>query len=315
MLGRFGDYTLLRKLGTGGMAGVFLARRDRGADEPKIVVLKRVLPHLSHDERLVELFMNEARIASRLDGPNIVRVFDAGRVSDRDYIAMEFVAGADLARLRDRCTGTPADALGLGGVVRLASDVCAGLHVAHEARDDDGSELGIVHGDMRPHNVMLTFQGVAKIIDFGVAQATAADPHTAVRGSYAYMAPEQLRGEPLDRRADVFAVGVLAWEAFAGQQLFKRPANYLTLTAVVEDPVPSLSASVGAIGSRLDAVLAPALTKTVSDRYPTSQALAEALLELADELDWDTSPDSLASALRELFSEERGQIESWLEKG
>jgi len=309
MLGPFGDYTLLRQLGAGGMSEVFLARCDRRADGPKIVVLKRVLPHLSRNWRLVELFLNEARLAARLHAPNIARVYEAGRVAERDFIAMEFVPGADLARVSDRCAGTPAQELGEGSIVRLARDVCTGLHAAHEARDHDGNPLGLVHGDVHPHNVMLTFEGVAKIIDFGVAQATAAAPNAAVRGTYAYMAPELLRGEPFDRRADVFSVGVLLWELFTGRPLFSRTANYLTLAAVVEDDAPPLAAELGDRGATLDRLLSRALAKSPGDRYASCAELAHELDSIATDSGWDTSPTSLADAMQRLFADEREHLD------
>jgi serine/threonine-protein kinase len=307
MLRPFGDYTLLRRLGEGGMAEVFLARCDRAGRGPKIVVLKRVLPHVARNRLLVELFLNEARIAARLSSPHIARVFDTGRLRGWDYLTMEFVPGADLARLAERCGGRPADALGPGAVARLLLDVCAGLSVAHDARGEDGEALGLVHGDVHPHNVVLTYDGVAKLIDFGVAQATHAAPDAAPRGTYAYMAPEQLRGEAFDRRADVFAVGALAWELYAGRPLFRRDASWLTLRAVVEDDAPPLG------DAALDAALAPALAKQPAARYPTCAALADALAALAAARAWDTAPASLAARVAALFAAEREQIERAIE--
>jgi serine/threonine-protein kinase len=311
MLGPFGDYTLLRMLGQGGMAEVFLARCDRAGDAPKISVLKRVLPHLSRNRLLVELFLNEARIAGRLDSPNIARVFDAGRVAGRDYLTMEFVPGADLARLRDRCNGAPARALGCGAVARLLVDVCQGLQVAHDATTEDGEPLGLVHGDVHPRNVMVTFDGVAKLIDFGVAQSTAAAPDAAARGSYAYTAPEQLRGRPFDRRADVFAVGALAWELLTGRVLFRRSANYLTLRAVVEDDVPPVGDAVED-SAAVDALLARALAKQPGDRYASCAEFAAALSELAAERGWDTSAARLTESLQTLFAPERKLVDEAL---
>jgi len=297
MLGRFGDYTLLRKLGAGGMSEVFLARRERAsgvAGEPRVVVLKRILPHLAHHRHLIELFMNEARLATQLVAPNIARVYDAGSVEDRDYLTMELIAGADLAHLRERCGRAPAAELGIGAVVRLVSDLCAGLHHAHE--------LGVVHGDIHPHNVMITFDGVAKLIDFGVARATLAAWDATAGGTYAYMAPEQLRGQTCDRRADVFAVGVVLWELLTGRPLFRRDANYLTLTAVVEDEAPSVGIDA------LDRVLIAALAKSPDARTPTCAALAASLEALAAEHRWDAGADDLARPVAALFAAERGAI-------
>ncbi|RMH43879.1 MAG: serine/threonine protein kinase [Deltaproteobacteria bacterium] len=305
MVRPFGDYTLLRRLGQGGMAEVFLARADRASTGPKIVVLKRVLPHVSRNRLLVELFLNEARIASRLASPHIARVYDTGRVAGWDYLTMEFVLGVDLARVCARCRPSAAARLGPGAVVRLLADVCAGLEVAHAAVDDDGSPLGIVHGDVHPHNVMIDFHGVAKLIDFGVAQSTYAAPDAAPRGTYAYMAPEQLLGASFDRRADVFAVAAIAWELFAGRPLFRRSANYLTVRAVVEDAPPPLPSNLGDAAPALDGVLARALAKSADDRIASCGDLATELQGVAARFGWDTSPHALAAPFGELFAAER----------
>ncbi len=309
MLRPFGDYTLLRRLGQGGMAEVFLARCDRANGGPRIVVLKRMLPHIARNRALVELFLNEARIASQLESKHIAKIYDTGRVLGWDYITMEFVPGADLARLQERCERSPAETLSFGGLIRLLADVCRGLAVAHDAVDRNGEPLGLVHGDIHPHNVMLNFDGVAKIIDFGVAQATHAAPEAAPRGTYSYMAPEQLRGQSFDHRADVFAVGVLAWEMLAGKPLFRRSANYLTLRAVVEDDVPSLRETLGDPGARFDELLTRALAKHPAQRFTSCSELAGAFEQLAVDLDWDTSADSLARPLQQLFDAERKQVE------
>jgi len=309
MLRPFGDYTLLRRLGQGGMAEVFLARCDRVNCGPRIVVLKRVLPHIAQNRLLVELFLNEARIASKLASENIAQIYEAGRVQTWDYITMEFVPGADLARLQERCEHSPAQTLGLGGLTRLLLDVCRGLAVAHDAVDSTGEPLGLVHGDIHPHNVMLNFDGVAKIIDFGVAQATHAAPEASPRGTYAYMAPEQLRGRSFDQRADVFSVGALAWEMLAGKSLFRRDANYLTLRAVVEDDVPSLRELLGDPGARFDALLGRALAKDPDKRLGSCAELADELEQLAAELGWNPTAESLAGPLKQLFAAERAQVE------
>lgn len=299
----FGDYTLIRKLGTGGTAEVFLARRA-GAS-PQVVVLKRLLPHLSRKQKLVELFLNEARIAGELHHPNIARVYDAGRVGVRDYIAMEFVPGPDLGRLIARCGDHPITTLGFGPLVQMMCDVCDALHHAHE-------EGHVVHGDVHPRNVMLTLHGAPKVIDFGVARATHAAGETQPRGTYAYMAPEQLKGEGFDRRSDVFALGVVMWEIVAGRSLFKRSANYLTLTAVVEDAAPPAhelvpsAAKAGAV--ELDRVLQRALAKSPDDRHASCAELAAELRAVAEARGWDASATTLARAVNNLFPRERAEL-------
>ncbi len=315
MLGRFGDYTLMRKLGAGGMAEVFLARvsgRQPAPGSPPVVVVKRILPHLSRNRALVDLFLNEARITARVEAPNVARVYYAGRVDDRDYITMEFVAGADLARLQTRCDASAAATLGCGAVTRLVRDVCTGLQAAHDSVGDDGAPLELVHGDIHLHNVMVTFEGTAKVIDFGVARATSNAPDTAARGTYAYMSPEQLKGEPYDRRSDVFSVGAVAWELLAGRPLFKRTANYLTMRAVVEDDVPPLAPALGPDGEALDPVLSRAVAKQPGDRYDSCAELADALAGVAEARGWDTSAHSIEAPLRTLFAPERAHVDDAL---
>jgi eukaryotic-like serine/threonine-protein kinase len=331
MLGPFGDYTLVRELGAGGMAEVFLARCDRVVPgRPKTVVVKRVLPHLVRNRAVVDLFLNEARLISQIRSPHIARVFETGRVRGRDYICMEFIAGVDLARLIERCQATdtrtgqsaaapppgPTTVLGPGALVRLLVDICGGLTAAHTATGHDGAPLGLIHGDLTPRNVMIDFAGVAKLIDFGVAQARGAvcddtpPDQSAIRGTYAYMAPEQIKGQAIDERSDVFAVGVLMWELFAGCRLFARQANFATLAAVVEQPAPPLFHLLPAhIGDKLDQVAQKALAKRPADRYPSCDRLADDLLRVAFDLQWDTAPTGLAEAFRALFSRERRQLE------
>jgi serine/threonine protein kinase len=309
MEGQFGDYRLVRRLGAGGMAEVFLARRPAGP-EPKVVCLKRILRHLARDRAVVELFLNEARLAAKLVSPHIARVYEVGQVDGADYIAMEFIAGADLGRLRERSRGAAVRAIGLGGVVRLITDVCSGLHVAHETRDEHGRRLGIVHGDVHPRNVMVTFDGVAKVIDFGVARAASAAADQAPRGTYAYMAPEQLQGGQLDRRSDVFAVGALLWELVTGRSLFRRAANYLTLRAVIEETPPTLYGCVGDTHAALalDRVVRRATAKAADDRYPAVTELASDLTALALDHGWNASAAGLAEPVRGLFARERDAI-------
>ncbi|RMH40254.1 MAG: serine/threonine protein kinase, partial [Deltaproteobacteria bacterium] len=238
----FGSYVLLAKLATGGMGEVFLARhRDVAGGFHKLVVLKRLLPHLMEDPRFVAMFRDEARIAARIHHSNVCQTYELGQAEGTYYIAMEYLEGVPLGRVvqerrRDRRL---ADLRFLG---RLLTQVCEGLHAAHELRDADGALVGVVHRDVCHANIFVTSTGIAKVLDFGVAKARGALDKTrtgAVKGTYAYSSPEQLRGEPVDRRSDVFSLGVVAWETFTGRRLFKRDTDYLTFRAITEEPVPS----------------------------------------------------------------------------
>jgi serine/threonine protein kinase len=299
----FGKYILLRRLAEGGMAELFLARRHGPGDSGELLVVKRILPRFSQDPEFVRLFVKEARIACRLSHPNVVRVDDLGRVHDVYFIAMEFVDGEDLGQLLLRLEQAGRGALPLGTVAHLISGLCEGLDYAHRATDLHGRPLGIVHRDVNPENVLVTVSGEVKIVDFGVAWAAAfADgvvPSDAP-GKVAYMAPEQVRGEVVDLRADVFSVGVLLWELLCGRPLFRRAAHVLTMRAVLEGEIPPPSTLRKDAPPALDGVASRALARQVGDRYPSCAALAAALCDVAAQSDWDTSTGPLVTLLSEL---------------
>jgi eukaryotic-like serine/threonine-protein kinase len=316
----FGPYWLLRRIGLGEMAEVFVATRTSGEDDPAVsdapvldgplslVAVKRISREMSRYEEILELFAKEGELAARFDHPKVARVFDVGEVGRRPYIAMEYVPGGDLAHLLDRIAP---DTLPPGLAVRIVLDVCEGLEYVHDVTADSGLPLHVVHGDLTPSNILVSTSGVAKLIDFSVASSGIRDPgDTTVRGTYAYMSPEQVRGQPLDRRTDVFAVGVLLWELLSGKRLFRRAANYLTLAAVVEDPVPLLAEpgmDAGQGMAEIDALLSRALAKDRDQRYGRIGEFAAELGPLAERLGWDLRPWTLKTKVRELLSEHQGR--------
>lgn len=305
----FGPFRLLRKLGSGGMAEVFLGQRVAGAG-PAVAAVKRTLPGLADKADISALFEREQRLAQTLDHPKIARIHEVGTADGRPFIAMELVVGTSLAGLRKRSKTRPADALGYGATVLLVRDICAGLHHAH------GVAGGIAHGDVHLHNVMVSYDGAPRLIDFGVARAAGELGLGQPGGTYAYMAPEQLRGEAFDHRADVFAVGAVAWELFTGVPLFRRRNNILTMTAVVESPPPRLGAFLpkqrASEAELLDRVLSRALSKTADDRYDSCYELAEALAAAARTAGWSRSDaddrDDLVHAVCGVFATERAAV-------
>lgn len=302
----FGKYILLRKLAEGGMAELFLARRHGPSDSGELRVVKRILPRLSQEPEFVRLFVKEARIACRLSHPNVVRVDDLGRVRDVYFIAMEYVPGEDLGQILLRLDGSGGGPLPLGTVAHVILGLCAGLHYAHSATDLQGRPLGIVHRDVNPENVLVSVGGEVKIVDFGVAWAAAfaeGGVPSEAPGKVAYMAPEQLRGEPVDARADVFAVGVLLWELVCGHPLFKKGDHVLTLRAVLEGEIPPPSTRRRGVPLALDRVLSRAVARPVEDRYPSCAALGKDLFDLAEQDGWDTRAESLVSLLQGLRAE------------
>jgi len=269
-----GNNEIIRKLAVGGMAEIFLARHRAAGGFERNVVLKRILPECARDPQFVQAFLNEAKLTAQLSHPNLVQVFDFGQDAGAYYLTMEYIPGFDLeALLRISPRGLP-----LSVVLSVGRDIAAGLHHAHEARDADGVPLGIIHRDISPDNVLVNLEGVAKIVDFGVAKATAqVGQRTAtgqVKGKAPYLAPEQVLGLSLDRRVDVFALGVTLYECVSGQSPFLGGTDFESLTNVVEKDAPLLPGPIGG-------VIAQALSKERSARFQTCAEMATALEAVA----------------------------------
>ncbi|WP_244222404.1 serine/threonine-protein kinase, partial [Corallococcus praedator] len=275
----YGSYQLLKRLATGGMAQIYLARRP-GSDAPdKLLVLKRILPHLSENDEFVRMFLDEARIAARLAHPNVVQIYDLGAEGDTFFIAMEYIHGVDARRLWKR-SETSSKPLPVPLVCRILLEASAGLDYAHKKTDATGRPLGIVHRDVSPQNILVTFEGGVKVVDFGIAKA--ADQATVTRsgvlkGKYSYMSPEQASGQRVDCRSDVFALGVVLHELLTGGRLFKRPSDMLTLSAVAECNVPPPSHVAPRVPADLDPIVLKALAKDPDARYQHAQDLQRAL--------------------------------------
>src|SRR5581483_3553236 len=216
-----GRYQVLRRLARGGMAEVLLARVTGLEGFEKLVVIKKILPELTDSPEFVEMFLDEARMLAQLTHSNIAQVHDIGSVGGAYFISMEFLHGQDL-RTITRAVARRGGVLPLEHLIFVASSVCAGLHYANEKIGRDGQPLGIVHRDVSPHNVFVTYDGAVKLLDFGIAKTAQRTSHTRVgtlKGKIGYMSPEQCRSErDLDRRADVYSVGVLMWEMLTGER-------------------------------------------------------------------------------------------------
>ncbi|MBL0212586.1 MAG: protein kinase [Myxococcales bacterium] len=275
---KFGKYSLVAKLATGGMAEIFLARLQGAAGFEKLVCVKRLLPHLAKDQSLVTMFMSEARIAAQISHHNVCSVFELGEIDGKYFIAMEYLEGLPFScfRRRDMYPGHPDPGL----IAGLGLQACEGLHHAHQLKRPDGTLMEVVHRDVSANNLFATVDGVVKVLDFGIAKVQDASVRTStgsVKGTYAYMAPEQLRGERLDRRTDVFALGTVLWELFARQHLFKRETDFLTFQAITSDPIPDVCEIRPDIPPELGAVIAQALSRDREERFMTTRALGEAL--------------------------------------
>lgn len=277
----FGKYTLLKRLGGGGMGEVYLSRHQAMGGFDKLCVVKMLLPSLAEDEQFASMFLDEAQLAARLNHPNVCQVFDVGRVDDSLYMAMEHVSGDDLfglqRTLRDMGVAMPP-----AFAARIAADAAAGLQHAHKLTDANGRPLDLIHRDISPPNVLVTFEGEVKIIDFGLAKAAGRATQTkdgVLKGKFAYMSPEQVSGEALDHRSDLFALGVVLHELLTGARLFKRQGDMQTLAAVNECLVAPPSKLNSEVPPELDAVVLKALARNRNDRYRDAQAFRFALEE------------------------------------
>ena len=270
-----GKYIPLARLGSGGMAEVFLsvARGPMGFN--KLAVLKRL--RSSDNETHVEMFLDEARLAARLNHPNIVHTYEVGE-TDGYFIAMEYLEGQSLQALLKRLSARQ-EGLSEPLVAYIAAQVLKGLHHAHESCDFDGTPLGIVHRDVSPQNLYLTYGGEVKVLDFGIAKARMNSTHTetgVLKGKVRYMAPEQLGSGPVDRRADVFAFGVVLWELLARRPLFQGDAASV-MSRVLHEHVPSVRSVRPDASSALDLIAMKALARNPNERYATADEMRVAL--------------------------------------
>ncbi|HEX3764458.1 MAG TPA: protein kinase [Kofleriaceae bacterium] len=278
---RLGKYEILALLALGGTAEIYLARIAGAAGFEKYVVVKCLHDHLADDVEFVKMFLDEARLAAHLDHSNIVQTMELGEHEGRYYMVMEFLAGLSLAMIIRRAPERlPSTRLPVPMVLNILAQASAGLHYAHE-KAMNGKALNIVHRDISPQNLVISFEGVVKLVDFGIAKAELRETRTrsgTIKGKFAYMSPEQCVANNVDRRTDVFALGVIGHELLTGRRLFKRPSPYETYQAVMECDVKPPSSAAPELDPALDPVIMRAVTKDRNDRYPSAEAFGDALL-------------------------------------
>ena len=306
---RDGRYRLLARLGRGGMADVFLAVSAGPKSFSKLVVVKRLLPQWTEDELFIRMFFDEARLALRLNHPNVVQTYEVTGDEGGHSIVMEYLEGQSLRRVIQaaRKAGSP---LSVGESVRIMSEVLSGLHHAHELTGYDGTPLELVHRDVSPHNIIVTYDGTTKVVDFGVAKATLNTTHTAVgtmKGKPNYMSPEQLKDDPIDRRADVFTAGVVLWELLTGAQLFGSE-SLKAMQRVLSMAIPRVSTVVPTVAGELDDIVARALEREPTKRFPTALAMQEALERYAVSQGETVPASALAKRMSELFRASRESV-------
>ncbi|MEE2834828.1 MAG: serine/threonine-protein kinase [Myxococcota bacterium] len=309
---RFGRFQLLRRIAQGGMAEVYLAQQTGPAGFSKQLVIKKIHPHLAHNEEFVGMFLDEARVAALLSHPNIGQIYELGEEHGQYYIAMEYIDGCNLRQLNKR--------LRRKGILmppelaaRIAADVCNALEYAHRFRDADQKLLRLVHRDISPQNVMMSRDGAVKLIDFGIAKATTNQQLTqgnVLKGKFSYMSPEQASGKRLDRRSDIFSVGVVLYEMLLGEKPFRVPGQVgksrsdntelLRLVTRCEYRLPGH----GEVPDALVEFIKRTMTAHRGDRYQTAREARDALETALRDMPGDGSPRRLARFVSEIMNEE-----------
>jgi serine/threonine-protein kinase len=284
------------------MAEILLARLVGPSGFERPVVLKRIRDDLDDSQReLTGMFLDEARLAAQIRHPNVIHVEDLGTdVDGAPYLVMEYLEGENASNVTRRLQ-TRGERLPHAVAAYIVAESCAGLHAAHELRDADGRPLDLVHRDVSPHNVFVTYEGVVKIVDFGVAQTAVTGDTVGNRGKVEYMAPEQATGEPLDRRADVFALGVVLYELLTGHRLFKRFTAAATVRALTNEPVVPPRRIASDISPALEAICMRALARSPGDRYPSAAEMRRELLSALRDLTTEDPATELATAMGRWF--------------
>jgi serine/threonine-protein kinase len=286
------------------MAELYLARHVGAAGYQKVVALKRVRPHLAEDQRFVARFLNEARLAANLDHSNVAHVIDFGTERGEHFMAMEYVHGRSVSELLNRFESCP---LPLPCALMIVRDVAAALHHAHERTGPDGRPLGLVHRDVSPSNVLVSFDGDVKLVDFGIAKATAEGNATrtgTILGKLAYMAPEQLRGQRIDRRSDVFALCAVAYELMTGMRCFYADGEFALINRVVASRFDRPSKVVDGFPLALEQILCKGLAAAPDARFSDARALQLALEAFATEAGNSLSKVELSDHMRRCFGHE-----------
>src|SRR3954471_20057691 len=277
------SYEILAKLAMGGMAEIFLARGASSAGVERYVVLKRVLRHRASDPHFVRMFLDEARLAAQLQHPNIAQVYDIGKLGDSYFFTMEYVHGETVRALLHRAQGLRRK-LPIHVAMTIAAGTAAGLHHAHARLGPSGRALGIVHRDVSPSNLMVSYEGSVKVVDFGVAKASDRAHETksgTVKGKISYLSPEQCRGRRVARRSDLFSLGICLWEMLTTERLYKRASDFENMNAIVSEPPPAPSSRRDDIPAELDALVLRLLAKDPEDRLQTADEVVEAVEAVA----------------------------------
>jgi serine/threonine-protein kinase len=302
----FGKYTLIDRIAVGGMAEIFLARQAGLDGFEKTIVIKRIRPHLSKQASFVRMFLNEAKLAAQLNHPNIVQIYDLGRIAESYFIAMEYIFGRDMRRIIPK-----ADSLEIPFpmvyALKIASSVCEGLYYAHQKADPYGNPLNIVHRDVSPENVFVSFDGTVKILDFGIAKAANQIEQTGageIKGKLSYMSPEQCRGLSLDCRSDLFSLGVVLFEWLTGFKLFTGDSEVSIMKSIIDGKIYAPSYFKADIPQPVEDILMRALAKDREERFQTAWDMQYAIDHFLTQYEFTPSNIHLSNFLKQLFQDE-----------
>ena len=318
---KFGKYLLLERIAVGGMAEVFVAKAFGVEGFERLLAIKKILPTMGEDAEFISMFVDEARIAVQLSHANIVQVLELGKHDENLYIAMEYISGRDLRQVIERFRKQKQQ-MPIPQACLMVAEVCEALDYAHRKRDASGRPLGIVHRDVSPQNVLVSFEGETKLIDFGIAKAESRLQKTQagiLKGKFSYMSPEQVKGLPIDSRSDIFAAGILLWELVCGEKLFTGDSDFAILEKVRQGLVPAPRSVTRTCPEGLEKVILKALATEPTQRYQTASELHDDLMRFTMVGDVVYGSRLLAEWLREEFAQdwekEQARLRGWLEVG
>src|SRR4051812_42822540 len=312
----FGKYYLLERINVGGMAEVFKAKTFGVEGFERLLAVKRILPNIAEDEEFIAMFIDEAKIAVKLQHANIAQIFYLGKVDDSFFIALEYVHGRDLRSIFDRMRNK-AESLPISMACYVTMQVCEGLDYAHNKRDAQGRELNLVHRDISPQNVLIGYEGEVKLIDFGIAKAAGKASKTQagiLKGKFGYMSPEQVRGLPIDKRSDIFAVGIVLYELLTGERLFIGESDFSTLEKVRNVEIQPPSSYNKKIPDELERIVLKALAKDPEDRYQNAIDLHDDLQAFLHTIGGFYSRKDLSAWMKKIFAVEIEEDSAKLEQ-
>ncbi|MDP3113010.1 MAG: serine/threonine-protein kinase [Thermodesulfovibrionales bacterium] len=303
---KFGQYILLDKVGSGGMAELFKAKKVGIEGFERVLAIKRILPHLSSDEEFIDMFIAEAKLVARLSHKNITQVYDFGKIGQNYFIAMEYISGKDLRGILKRCKEKN-DKFPVFLAVFIAKEIASGLSYAHRQKDSSGKNLNIIHRDVSPQNILISYEGEVRVVDFGIAKAGSQSKTTTgvLKGKLSYMSPEQAWGKTIDHRSDIFALGIVLYEMLTGERLFKGDSEINTLEKVRAAQIDPLPSSINAdLPAELETKLVRALAREVTERYQNASDLEADLGNILFELLRTDPALSLKQFMHSLFKAE-----------